>query len=132
MRVITGKKRYGKQAASTDTRGRFETDILTQHGILNNLSDINGRWVQKVMSKTMHKRIVLDMDSSESPIHGEQEGSAYNDHFGCTCVHPLFCFNQFGDCGGVMLRSGNVHSADRWKEVLEPIVKRYENKKNRQ
>jgi len=30
-----------------------------------------------------------------------------------------------------MLRPGNVHSADRWKEVLEPIVKRYENKKNR-
>ena len=31
----------------------------------------------------------------------------------------------------MLLRSGNVHSADRWKEVLEPIVKRYENKKNR-
>ena len=30
-----------------------------------------------------------------------------------------------------MLRPGNVHSADRWKEVLGPIVKRYENKKNR-
>jgi hypothetical protein len=30
-----------------------------------------------------------------------------------------------------MLRPGNVHSADSWKEVLEPIVKRYENKRNR-
>jgi len=30
-----------------------------------------------------------------------------------------------------MLRSGNVHSADRWKKVLEPIVKRYESRKNR-
>jgi hypothetical protein len=28
---------------------------------------------------------VLDMDSSESPTYGEQEGSAYNGHFGCTC-----------------------------------------------
>jgi len=63
-----------------------------------------------------------------SPVHGEQEGSAYNGHFGCTCFHPLFCFNQFGDCEGVMLRPGNVHSADRWNEVLEPIVKRYEDK----
>jgi hypothetical protein len=33
--------------------------------------------------------IVLDMDSSESPTYGEQEGSAYNGHFGCTCYHPL-------------------------------------------
>ena len=27
-----------------------------------------------------------------------------------------------------MLRPGNVHSADRWKELLEPIVARYEKK----
>jgi hypothetical protein len=33
---------------------------------------------------------VLDMDSSESPTYGEQEGSAYNEYFGCTCYHPLF------------------------------------------
>lgn len=30
-----------------------------------------------------------------------------------------------------MLRPGNVHSADRWKEMLEPIVRWYENKKVR-
>jgi len=28
---------------------------------------------------------VLDMDSNESPTYGEQEGSAYDGHFGCTC-----------------------------------------------
>jgi len=131
MRAITGKKDKGKQAASANTIGRFETEILTQRENLNNLSDINGRWIQKAMSKTPHQRIILDLDSSESQVHGEQEGSAYNGHFRCTCFHPLFCFNQFGDCEGVLLRPGNVHSADRWKEVLEPIVKRYEHKKIR-
>jgi len=131
MRAITGKKDKGKQAASANTIGRFETDILTQQENLTSLSDINGKCVQRAMRKTQHQRIILDMDSSESPVHGEQEGSAYNGHFGCTCFHPLFCFNQFGDCEGVLLRSGNVHSADRWKEVLEPIVERYENRKNR-
>ncbi len=34
---------------------------------------------------------------SVSPTRGEQEGTAYNGHFGCTCYHPLFLFNQFGD-----------------------------------
>jgi len=131
MRAITGKKDKGKQAASTNTMGRFETDILTQRENLDSLSDVNGKWVQKAMGKTLHRRIILDMDSSVSQIYGEQEGSAYNGHFGCTCFHPLFCFNQFGDCEGVLLRSGNVHSADQWKEVLDPIVKRYENRKNR-
>ena len=131
MRAITGKKAPNKQAASVNTMGRFETEFLTQRENLAGLSEINGKWVERAMSKTPHRRIILDLDSSESPVHGAQEGSAYNGHFGCTCFHPLFCFNQFGDCEGVLLRSGNVHSADRWKEVLEPIVKRYENKKNR-
>ena len=131
MRALTGKKAPNKQAASVNTMGRFETELLTQQENLGNLSDINGKWVERAMSKTPHRRIILDLDSSESPVHGAQEGSAYNGHFGSTCFHPLFCFNQFGDCEGVLLRSGNVHSADRWKEVLEPIVKRYENKKNR-
>src|SRR5687767_6097672 len=65
------------------------------------------------------------MDSSESPTHGQQEGSAYNGHFGCTCYHPLFLFNQFGDLERCMLRPGNVHSADDWRSVLVPVIARY-------
>ena len=34
------------------------------------------------------------------------EGASYNGHFGSTCYHPLFVFNQFGDCEGAMLRDG--------------------------
>ena len=71
------------------------------------------------------KIIVLDMDSSVSPTHGEQEGTAYNGHFGCTCYHPLFVFNQFGDLERCALRPGNVHSAHEWRDVLEPVVARY-------
>ncbi|MDF2973400.1 MAG: transposase, partial [Microvirga sp.] len=69
--------------------------------------------------------IILDMDSSESPTHGEQEGSAWNGHFGCTCYHPLFVFNQFGDLERCRLRPGNVHSAEDWRLVLEPVIARY-------
>ena len=65
------------------------------------------------------------MDSSVSETYGDQEGSAYNGHFACTCYHPLFCFNQFGDVEGTLLREGNVHSAKDWQAVLEPIVARY-------
>ncbi len=77
------------------------------------------------MSRTPHRRVILDMDSSESPVHGEQEGATCNGHFGSTCYHPLFVFNQFGDCEGTMLRAGNVHSAHRWRDVLDPILSRY-------
>ena len=43
----------------------------------------------------------------------------------CTCYHPLFLFNQFGDLERCALRPGNVHSADGWRKVLEPVVARY-------
>ena len=55
----------------------------------------------------------------------DQEGTAYNGHFACTCYHPLFVFNQFGDLERNELRPGNVHSADGWRGVLEPVVERY-------
>jgi hypothetical protein len=68
--------------------------------------------------------VTLDIDSSESPVHGVQEQSAYNGHFESVCYHPLFVFNQHGDCLAATLRPGNVHSADGW-DVLLPIIDRY-------
>ena len=38
--------------------------------------------------------------------------------------HPLFVFNQFGDVERRALRAGNVHSADGWRAVLEPVIAR--------
>src|SRR5215475_642338 len=75
--------------------------------------------------------IVLDMDSSVSPTHGGQEKSVWNGHYACTCYHPLFVFNQFGDLERCALRPGNVHSADGWDAVLKPVVARYQGKVSR-
>ena len=66
------------------------------------------------MVHTPHRRVVLDMDSSESPVHGQHEGAAYNGDFDCVCYHPLFLFNQFRDCEAATLRPGNVHRSDDW------------------
>ena len=60
------------------------------------------------------------MDSTEIPVYGQQEQSAYNGHFESTCYHPLLLFNREGDCLAGKLRPGNVHSADGWEELLLP------------
>jgi len=57
-----------------------------------------------------------------SPTRGEQENSVWNCHYACTCYHPLFVFNQFGDLERCDLRPGNVHSADGWDDMLKPVV----------
>ena len=125
MRTISGWRDEDRPAASTNTMSRLETETLTSPENLRGLTKLNAAWVSRAMARTLRRRVILDLDSSESPVHGEQEGAAYNGHFGCTCYHPLFLFNQFGDCEGALLRPGNVHSADRWQEVLEPAVQRY-------
>jgi len=70
--------------------------------------------------------VVLDMDSTEIPVYGEQEHGAYNGHFESTCYHPLLLFDGEGDCLARKLRSGNVHSAEDWDEVLLPEIERQE------
>jgi hypothetical protein len=89
------------------------------------LADLPGRWIDAVHDRRPPKTVTLDMDSSESPVHGEQEGSAWNGHFQSKCLHPLFVFNQFGDLERCALRPGNVHSADGWEHVLRPVLARY-------
>jgi hypothetical protein len=125
LRWIVGGRAVTQNAASASQMGRFETEVLTQEANLSALTDLSGRWIDKVHARRPVKGIVLDMDSSVSPTFGEQEGSAYNGHFGCTCYHPLFVFNQFGDLERCALRLGNVHSAEGWRDVLEPVVARY-------
>ena len=111
--------------------GRFETEVLASEENLAALTDLSGAWIDCVHDRHPPTKIILDMDSSVSPTHGDQEGSAYNGHFGCTCYHPLFLFNQFGDLERRTLRPGNVHSAHGWRDVLEPVVARYRDRKLR-
>jgi hypothetical protein len=44
------------------------------------------------------QRVVLGLDSTEIPVYGQQEQSAYNGHFEPSCYRPLLLFNREGDC----------------------------------
>ena len=96
MRWVVGGKAVERQAASTSQTGRFKTALLASDENVEILAEVNRVWIDKVHDRRPSKTINLDMGSSASPTHGEQEGSAYNGHFGRTSCHPLFLFNQFG------------------------------------
>jgi hypothetical protein len=117
MRAIVGREGSRRQAASTSEMGRFETEWLATEANLIALANLSGAWIDRVHGRRPPDGIILDMDSSESPTYGDQEGSTWNGHFRCTCYHPLFPFNQFGDLERCALRPGNVHSAEGWREV---------------
>jgi hypothetical protein len=125
MRQVVGGRAVDAQAASASQMGRFETETLALPENRAALADLNGQWIDRFHDRKGLKYITLDMDSSVSPTHGEQEGSAWNGHFDCTCYHPNFLFNQFGMLERCALRNGNVQSADGWRDVLDPVIALY-------
>jgi hypothetical protein len=125
MRQLVGGRAVKNGAASASAMSRFETAMLTRPENLAALADLPGRWIDAVHDRRPPKVVTLDMDSSESPVHGEQERAAWNGHFPSKCLHPLFVFNQFGDLERCAIRPGNVHSADGWEAVLRPVLERY-------
>ena len=129
MRQVVGGRAVDAQAASTSRMGRFETETLALPQNREALADLNGQWIDRFHDRNGLKYIVLDMDSSVSPTHGDQEGAVWNGHFDCTCHHPDFLFNRFGMLERCALRNGNVHSAGGWRDVLDPVIARYADRK---
>ncbi|MHC4065625.1 MAG: IS1380 family transposase [Planctomycetota bacterium] len=125
MRRVVGGRAKTKEAASTSEMSRFETEILSSRQNLTELMDLPGRWIDSVHECAPLDKLILDLDSSVSPTHGDQEGSAYNGYFERMCYHPLFLFNQYGDLERAMLRRGNHNSAKFWRRVLLPVIERY-------
>ena len=118
MAYPMGEAKAGPLRVDFDRRLKLEfhgRDLSSDAGLLSyrelddvlRLTGLSGVWNDRVHERKPPKMIILDVDSSESPTYGEQEGSADNGHFGCTCYHPLFCFNQFGDLERCLLRPGH-------------------------
>src|SRR6266851_2120742 len=124
FRLIGSRKIWERGAALTSRLQSFETEVLTQEENLAGLAALNRELVASAEAIDSPRRIVLDMDSTEVPVYGEQEQSAYNGHFESTCYHPLLLFNREGYCLAAQLRPGNVHSADGWEELLLPEIER--------
>jgi len=124
FRLIGSKKILERGAALTSRLQSFETGVLTQEDNLAGLAALNRELIAKAEAIDSCQRVVLDMDSTEIPVYGEQEQSAYNGHFESTCYHPLLLFNREGDCLAAKLRPGNVHSAEGWEEMLLPEIER--------
>jgi len=124
FRLIGSKKIWDRGAALPSRLHWFETEVLTEDRNLNGLCSMNRNMIAKVEGMAWSWRAVLDMDSTEIPVYGEQEQSADNGHFESTCYHPLLLFNGEGDCVAAKLRPGNVHSAEGWEELLLPEIER--------
>ena len=131
FRLLGSKKNWDRGAALTSRLQRFETGMLAGDENLIGLMAVNRELIGQAEAGDESDRVVFDMDSTESPVHGQQEGSAYNGHFESVCYHPLLLFNHHGDCLSAKLRPGNVSSAEDWDELLLPEIERQQAEGNK-
>jgi hypothetical protein len=68
------------------------------------------------------REIVLDLDATDDPLHGEQEGRFFHGYYQCYCYLPLYVF-----CGrhllAAKLRRSNIDGSAGAAEELERIVR---------
>jgi hypothetical protein len=79
FRLIGSEKIWDRRAALPSRLHWFETEVLSQDENLEGLSRINRELIAKAETVDSPQRVVLDMDSTEIPVYGEQEQSAYNE-----------------------------------------------------
>ncbi len=67
------------------------------------------------------KRLVLDLDATDDPLHGHQEGRFFHGYYDCWCYLPLYVF-----CGrhllAAKLRRSNIDASAGAVEEVERIV----------
>jgi hypothetical protein len=124
FRLIGSEKIWERGAALTSRLQTFETEMLAEEENFAGLARINRDLIARAEAMDSPQRVVLDMDSTEIQVYGQQEQSAYNGHFESTCYHPLLLFSREGNCLAAKLRPGNVHSAEGWEELLLPEIER--------
>jgi hypothetical protein len=67
------------------------------------------------------QRIVLDLDATDDPVHGEQEGRFFHGYYGCYCYLPLYIFiGEHLVCA--RLRPSNIDASAGALEEIQRIV----------
>ena len=76
FRLIGSEKIWDRGAALPSRLQTFETDLLAEDGNFPGLARVNRELIGKAEALNSPYRTVLDMDSTEIPVYGEQEQSA--------------------------------------------------------
>jgi Transposase DDE domain group 1 len=101
--VVSGEERYKKIAMSEAAVDRMLVEVFLQaHG-------------------EPPSKIILDLDATDDPVHGNQEGRFFHGYYGHYCYLPLYIF-----CGdsllGARLRPSNIDASAGAVEELERMV----------
>jgi hypothetical protein len=129
--AVIGKleaKRSGCEAlAGKSTLNRLELSIAEQptryHRIGHEPEAIERLFVDLFLEshRRAPRQIVLDLDATDAPLHGEQEGRFFHGYYDAYCYLPLYIF-----CGRHLLvaklRRSNIDACAGAEEEVERVV----------
>jgi hypothetical protein len=117
--VLAGKSTLNRLELTKETASRKERykKIVLDHGAVDRL--LVEVFLQAHREEP--KEIILDLDATDDPLHGKQEGYFFHGYYGHYCYLPLYIF-----CGefllGARLRSSNNDASSGSVEELQRIV----------
>jgi len=123
---LTARRKNCAPLAGKSTLNRLEHAPLAPsryHKIGHNVAAIEGLFVDLFVEahKTPPTEIILDLDATDDPLHGHQEGRFFHGYYDCYCYLPLYVF-----CGrhllAAKLRRSNIDAAAGTMTEIERIV----------
>src|SRR5712691_8993832 len=130
MAVLAGKLEARREdcapVAGKSTLNRLELSLLTStryHKISHNPVAIKSLLVDLFIEAHARppKQIILDLDATDDPLHGEQEGRFFHGYYDCYCYLPLYVF-----CGrqlvAAQLRPANIDASAGSVEEIARIM----------
>jgi hypothetical protein len=123
---LTARRKGCAPLAGKSTLNRLEhapSELSRYHKIGHDAAAIEGLMVDLFLEahKTPPKQIILDLDATDDPLHGHQEGRFFHGYYDCYCYLPLYVF-----CGkhllAAKLRRSNIDASAGAKDEVERIV----------
>lgn len=123
LKQVCGRRPVtGTDLASQPTFSRLENAIgpRTCYRLAQALGQV---YLRERERRGVPTHLVLDLDSTDDPTHGAQEGSAYHGYYQQHMYHPLLVFDGTTDqLITAVLRSGTVHASHGVVGLLRRIV----------
>ncbi len=111
----------GDTLSSQPTLSRLENSINLRD--ITKLDFCMTDWYIDSLIERKAESVVLDIDGTDDPTHGKQEGSLFNGFYEQTMYSPLIvCDGDTGDLAAIKLRQGNAGPAKDALAMIRRIV----------
>jgi len=123
LKLVCGRRpESDADLASQPTLSRFE-NAVDRHACQALAHALLGVYLRARERDGRPTHLVLDIDSTDDPTHGAQEGTAYHGYYRPHMYHPLLVFDGETDQLVVaLLRPGNAHASRGVLSVLRVLI----------